>query len=493
LNQQFYQKIRKYFEIIILKVLHLKDPELIFYNNTTALDPCHGLTEFGPYGIDKFKSIRVGLIGSTESTLQIEDLCIRLKTQILDSNLKKWPFPGLGKDSNLKIDISIKYKEIISSNDLQVFVGSQNTSRIDKIKYAIKLIETRIKRLSELEPKPDVLIISIPNEVLKSCRSQEFKHTNRIYLLKRQFGPMLKNVKDGYNFHNIIKIIGMEYGIPTQLIYPNTLVPNPKVKGRQDLAMIAWNLTVALLYKANEVPWKYFEFPDSTCFVGISFHNEFEDNGEKIMRASIAQTFLSDGKDIILRGKRFDWDSNISKSPHMTQDYTVDLIDTILTKYEEHRGVSPERVVIHKSSEYWSEESKGFITSLQGINKVDLISISNSNVRFYRSGQQPVVRGTFINLLGKNYLFNVGYVPCLEGYPGARIPSPIEIKFHKNDEDPLKICKEIMALARLNWNNVDYSTKYPVTMTFSRNVGEILSEYRAKSLPVIPEKYRYYM
>lgn len=476
-----------------MRILHLKDPELIFYNNTTALDPCHGLTEYGPYGIDKFKSIKVGLIGSTESTLQIENLCLRLKTQILDSNFKKWPFPGLGKDSNLKIDIAIKYKEIISSNDLQLFVKRQDTSRIDRIKYAIDLIESRIKKLSELEPKPDVIIISIPNEILKSCRSRKFKHTNRIYLLKRQFDPVFKNVKDGYNFHNIIKVIGMEYGIPTQLIYPNTLVPNPKVKGRQDLAMIAWNLTVALLYKANEVPWKYFEFPDSTCFIGISFHKEFDDKDEHVMKASIAQTFLSDGKDIVLRGKRFDWDSNISKSPHMDQEYTVDLIDAILSKYEEHRGIGPERVVIHKSSEYWPEESKGFETSLQDIKKVDLITISNSNVRFYRLGQLPVVRGTFINLLGKNYLYNVGYVPCLEEYPGARIPSPIEIKFHKNDEDPLKICKEIMALARLNWNNIDYSTKYPVTMTFSRNVGEILSEYRAKSLPVIPEKYRYYM
>ena len=34
---------------------------------------------------------------------------------------------------------------------------------------------------------------------------------------------------------------------------------------------------------------------------------------------------------------------------------------------------------------------------------------------------------------------------------------------------------------------------YPVTMTFSRHVGEILSEYRAKSLSSVPDKYRYYI
>jgi len=486
---------KSFWEVNSVKILHLKDPELIFQNNATALDPCHGLTEFGPYGIIKFKSIKIGLIGSNESTLQIENLCSRLKSEILDSNLKKWPFPGLGKESKLKINIDLRYKEIINSADLQLFIENhQKTERKERIKHAINLIESRIKKLSELDPKPDVLIISIPNEILKSCRSRKFKHTNRIYLLKRQFEPAFENVEDGYNFHNIIKLIGMENGIPTQLIYPNTLVPNPKVKGRQDLAMIAWNLVVALLYKANEVPWKYFEFPDSTCFIGISFHREFDaDNDSQIMRASIAQTFLSKGKDIVLRGKKFGWDNNISKSPHMTQEYTIDLVENILSKYEEHRGVIPERVVIHKSSDYWAEESKGFEISLQNIKKVDLIAITNTNVRFFRLEQQPVVRGTFINLFGRNYLYNVGYIPCLEEYPGARIPSPIEIKFHRNDEDPLRNCKEIMALARLNWNNIDYSTRFPVTLTFSRNVGEILSEYRAKSLKVIPEKYRYYM
>ncbi|KKM89292.1 hypothetical protein LCGC14_1250160, partial [marine sediment metagenome] len=341
--------------------------------------------------------------------------------------------------------------------------------------------------------EPDVIIISIPKEILKSCRSKEFKYTTRIYIVKRQFDLGLENVKEGYNFHHIIKVIGMKYGLPTQLIYPNTLTPNPKVKGKQDLAVIAWNLTVALLYKANEVPWKYFGFPENTCFVGISFHKEFDDNDKQITRASVAQTFLSDGKDIVLRGKRFEWDRLISNNPHMNKEYTIGLMEEILLKYKEHWNKFPERVVIHKSSEYWPDEAKGFEIALKEVNKVDLITLLKTDVRFYRLEQQPIVRGTFINLFGRYYLYNVGYIPCLEEYPGARIPSPIEIKFFRNNEDKIKICKEIMALARLNWNNIDYSTKYPVTLTFSRRAGEILSEYRAKSLKLIPDKYRYYM
>lgn len=474
-----------------MKVLYLKDAELLFNNNNIALDPCHGLTEYGPYGINKFKTIKVGLIGSTESVLQVESLLMKLKTKIIDNNTKKWPFPGLGKNSNLRIEIDLRYKEIFNEKDLKLFNNNKNLSRIDRISHALNLFESKMKKLSDLEP--DVIIISIPKEILKSCRKKEFKYTNRIYITRRQFDLDSENFKNGYNFHHIIKVIGMNYGIPTQLIYPNTLIPNPKVKGKQDLAMIAWNLTVALLYKANEVPWKYFEFPENTCFVGISFHKEFDDNNKQITRASIAQIFLSNGKDIVLRGKRFEWDNKISNNPHMTKEYTIGLMDEILLKYKEHWNKFPERVVIHKSSEYWPDEAKGFELALSEVNKVDLITISNTNVRFYRLEQQPIVRGTFINLFGRYYLYNVGYIPCLEEYPGARIPSPIELKFFKNNEDKIKICKEIMALARLNWNNIDYSTKNPVTLTFSRRVGEILSEYRAKSLKIIPDKYRYYM
>jgi len=464
-----------------MKVLYLKDVELIFNKNNTALDPCHGLTEFGPYGINEFRTIKVGLVGSAESILQVEYLLMKLKTKIIDNNTKKWPFPGLGKNSNLKIEIDLRYKEMFNDKDLMIFNNNKSSSRIDRIGHALNLIE------------PDVIIISIPKEILKSCRSKEFKYTTRIYIVKRQFDLGLENVKEGYNFHHIIKVIGMKYGLPTQLIYPNTLTPNPKVKGKQDLAVIAWNLTVALLYKANEVPWKYFGFPENTCFVGISFHKEFDDNDKQITRASVAQTFLSDGKDIVLRGKRFEWDRLISNNPHMNKEYTIGLMEEILLKYKEHWNKFPERVVIHKSSEYWPDEAKGFEIALKEVNKVDLITLLKTDVRFYRLEQQPIVRGTFINLFGRYYLYNVGYIPCLEEYPGARIPSPIEIKFFRNNEDKIKICKEIMALARLNWNNIDYSTKYPVTLTFSRRAGEILSEYRAKSLKLIPDKYRYYM
>ena len=268
--------------------------------------------------------------------------------------------------------------------------------------------------------------------------------------------------------------------------------PNPSQYGKQDLSLIAWNFSVALLYKANELPWKYFEFPIDTCFVGISFHREYDDNDEAVIRASIAQIFLSDGDNIILKGKTFRWDDP-KKSPHMSEEYSHKLFDNILNKYYEHWGHYPSRVVVQKSSEYWEEETRGINDALIEVPKVDLISITDTDARFYRLGDNTLVRGTYINLLGKHYLYSVGYIPCLQLYPGAFIPKPLEIKFHQISSTKEKICSEILALSRLDWNNIDYSTREPVTIRFSRRVGQILSESRALNMQKIPDKYRYYM
>jgi hypothetical protein len=98
----------------------------------------------------------------------------------------------------------------------------------------------------------------------------------------------------------------MKYKIPTQVILPNSLSlkENPRV---QFLAQRAWNLTVASYYKAKGIPWKLAELDSVTCYAGISFYRELDENKNPTMRASIAQLFLATGESIVLRGNPFEW------------------------------------------------------------------------------------------------------------------------------------------------------------------------------------------
>ena len=50
------------------------------------------------------------------------------------------------------------------------------------------------------------------------------------------------------------------------------------------------------------------------------------------------------------------------------------------------------------------------------------------------------------------------------------------------------VLREILALTKLNWNSADFSVSEPITLAFSRRVGEILAEMPATVKP--QEEYR---
>ncbi|MHA1170407.1 MAG: argonaute/piwi family protein, partial [Candidatus Hodarchaeales archaeon] len=145
------------------------------------------------------------------------------------------------------------------------------------------------------------------------------------------------------------------------------------------------------------------------------------------------------------------------------------------------------------SSNYYNDELEGFKKGTEQIEKRDFITIMNTPVRFFREGKYPVVRGTLISSSKDHYFFTTGYNPTLETYFGKGIPDPLLIRPFINDSPIDKICDEIMVLTRLDWNNIYFNTRLPVTLSIAGKVGEILSEPRAKDLAKPLTHYRFYM
>jgi hypothetical protein len=111
-----------------------------------------------------------------------------------------------------------------------------------------------------------------------------------------------------------------------------------------------------------------------------------------------------------------------------------------------------------------------------------------------RLGYEPPVRGTVVQLAPRDYMvFTRGYVPMLRCYPGQRIPNPLEVVEHHGDSTAAKVCSEIMALTKLNWNTCAFASGSPITIAFSRRVGEILRELPAGEDDKLQNKYRFYM
>jgi dihydroneopterin aldolase len=45
---------------------------------------------------------------------------------------------------------------------------------------------------------------------------------------------------------------------------------------------------------------------------------------------------------------------------HLTEELAARLVELVMTRYVEEMGQKPRRVVIHKTSRYWSAEKSGF-------------------------------------------------------------------------------------------------------------------------------------
>jgi hypothetical protein len=71
------------------------------------------------------------------------------------------------------------------------------------------------------------------------------------------------------------------------------------------------------------------------------------------------------------------------------------------------------------------------------------------------------------------------------------VPSPIEIIEHYGDSSPTRLLQEILALTKLNWNSAGYAETLPITLRFSRLVGDILREVPADRTP--HPRYAFYM
>ncbi len=360
--------------------------------------------------------------------------------------------------------------------------------KLDKaIRIADLYINAYIQLIEDSISKPNICVIIIPSEVFKKLSS--VKYSNGKYFNLRRY---LKS-----------QLITVSNSIPVQVLLEDTIKGTKK--SLQDATMQAWNFITANYYKNGGIPWTLTLKDKTTCFIGISFHR-VQDTTKNLMRSSIAQAFNYEGKGIIFIGKQFEWDSDATNTPapHLTHAYAEELMQNVLAEYKRYNKVPPARVVIHKTTDFWDAsinseyaEAEGF---RYGINKVlgedveiDLVTIKSSKIKLLRNkGKYPVLRGTLMKMSDKyGLLYTTGYIPYFESFPGVHIPHGFEISIYSGDSTIKKVCEEIMALTKLNFNNCSYYDSLPITIRFAQRVGEIIQYIDDGVTP--PNKYYYYM
>lgn len=253
---------------------------------------------------------------------------------------------------------------------------------------------------------------------------------------------------------------------------------------------MAWNFFTALYHKANNIPWQLEVLPENTCYVGISF---FRVNpNESALHTSLAQAFSGYGEGLVLQGPKAICDRDRDPAPHLGEREAEQLLRDVLRLYADFHEMPPRRVVLHKSSRYWPEELRGFRRALTDVARHDFLTLERLGHRFFRTGNAPPVRGTVITLAPRQHvLYTTGYVPALAAYPGFRPPLPLEIIEHHGDSAAADVCREILALTKVNWNSCNFASTEPITLQFARTVGRVMREL-PRDVPAA-RLYRFYM
>lgn len=464
----------------------IPEPILEFGNKGTSWDIREGIAEYGPvdFGTPRGKTeVKLGFVGTGKTIAEFSDWMSSCANGIngenpLNQNLNP-NFPGLATNVGFRAKFSTDPSWVTEIAERELKKLSESSSAVSDL--AVEF-HKRIEALYELSSsRPDVVVCLPPDSVRKWVRPR--------FMRKDEFEG--SDQDDGIDFHDYLKGLCLQTKSVFQLIWPRTYQTTSKEV--QDPATRAWNLFGALFYKAGGAPWKLLNPPSgkSTCYVGISFSVR-EEGG--YMHSSLTQVFNDKGEGTILRGG-VAHKSEDDHEVHLPKESAERLLVTTIENFRKaNDGRKPDRVVIHKSSGYDTGELAGFNAAVDAfeIRFTDFLALNRSDIRLFRYGNYPPLRGTHVILDEQtSILYTRGSVPFYRKYPGPYVPRSLQIRYFQTERSQTELATEILALTKLNWNKTQFDSFYPITLQGSKQIGTIYKW--CPNAPDDPITYSFFM
>jgi len=498
-----------------IRLRALGEPKLLFGNNVTHFDPKSALAKHGPVDAkpNQIKRISLGLVGPESELAGAMQWVARLDTPLIDSvnNALRFPnFPGTTKAFSCRFEADTKFVRAIPQKEFQMALAKSGSEQFDEL---LNLYSETIEALYG-DAGPAAILVCLPEELAElRVQNPRLSYAERRALERNQkesddqqldlFESFAQKEKKAAaelfpqadellfrNFHRALKArcMSVKNAVPLQIIRRHTYVP---AEASQTDSIRAWHLCTALYYKTSNIPWQPADLNPGTCFVGISFHH-LKRRGGDILYASLAQAFSTDTEPFALKGETVPDRQVRDKQPYLMAEQAESIVKKVVAQYRARTGTSPSRVVIHKSSMYQPEEQEGFLLGCgTSVPACEMIWLRPSGFRLIRRGTNEVERGMFVNVEDeKLYLFTTGYVSWWKEYPGPHVPAPLEIGSAR-ETDMIERAKEILALTKMNWNSADGMGRHPITLSFARQVGAIMTELDDSR--EIQPLYRFYM
>jgi hypothetical protein len=501
-----------------IRIVELGDPEVEFGQGNSATIK-EGLVRYGPYstrlGAAHPTTVRVGFVGTKASTDGAIAFFRRLTTKIPSGRPRPIlapDYPGFAEAFRSELALDPRWVSTIQDDDVDAALKLPPS---EAFKVCLRLWADPVREFASRDIRPDVIVCAIPADVLAVCRVVKlprreprprpsarkaraakagqlaFDFDLREYppgSIEAESQPQPEDLLQR-NFRRALKaaVMDAKFPIPTQIATPHLYEEG--LKKQEDPATRAWNVSVAVFYKANGIPWRAAPEVQHTCFVGISFHHLYRTSSHVVF-SSLAQAFPTEGDGFALRGEEIPWDEK-DRIPHLDEAQAHLLLTRVADTYRNYTGRDPIRVVVHKTSEFNASEERGMRRALADIPTVELHTLRSGEFRLLRQGTYPPNRGTLCVFGTARFLFTTGYSPLRETYDGPHVPIPLEMVGADGHGDETA-ARELLGLTKMNWNAARDHMALPVSLAFARQVGLVMSEFPSGKGEPLPS-YRFYM
>ncbi|HBG70486.1 MAG: hypothetical protein A2W93_09525 [Bacteroidetes bacterium GWF2_43_63] len=498
------------------KLIHIREPKLTFGFDQKMEDPRDGLTLFGSYSKNKHSGqISIGIIGPKEQRDHVKAYIKKIHKPIISkrSDIARPFFPGIEST----FDISINF-EAIQEIDIQREIIDEYLKYSDgyqRVYNLTNLYSDKLKKyLNEEEIPVTVWFVAIPDEIYQYGRPKskipKSDDNKSIGLRKRERDPSalflfdeMNELKAAYdfeiNFHNQLKAKLLNDKIVTQIIRESTIAyeelwtDQEKIEYERlfDTAK-AWNISTTLYYKSGGLPWKLGEVRKNVCYLGLVY-KQIEQSIDRKNACCAAQMFLDSGDGMVFRGNIGPWFNPKTKEYHITKKDANSLLSMSIESFKDKSETKeyPNEIFIHSKTYFNDEEWEGFKEATVGKSKIIGVRIKDDSAfKLYRDFSYCVPRGTALIVTENSaYLWTKGYIPRIQTQLGLETPNPISVEVVRGEKDIETVCKDILALTKLNYNACIFADGSPVTLRFADSIGEVLTAGRDIKSEVLPFKH----
>lgn len=491
----------------------LDEPLLEFGYRQLLDDPRLGLGTFGPLSERHPKQIRLGVVGTPlgASKLQAWLKFVGNYIPAPSPKLHQAPFPGF--EAAFGVALPVEPVATLPISPLELAKTIRIADRHVAIFETVSLFERQIRRVVESDDLDvKVWFVVIPDEIYQFGRPQSSvplseripfrRRMNTRFARRLEMEPSLffedMKVAEVYqhelDFHNQLKARLLDIRAVVQIVRESSLEPErlPARGSRrlQDPATVAWNLCTTTFYKAGGRPWKLGRVRDRVCYVGLAFKRL--PGGDPRAACCGAQMFLDSGDGLVFKGAIGRWFSERDGEFHLSREGAERVLTSVLEEYKALFGGQPREVFVHARTRFNRDELAGFGDAAPNARIVGVRIQRTQDLKLYRDGKLPVVRGTFMQVgPSAAYIWTTGYVPAQNTYAGREVPNPLRVDVDGRDIELRQVLDDIMGLTKLNFNACIYADGLPVTLRFADAVGEILTASIRVDTPPLP--FRHYI